>query len=205
AWDRENKEFMEERELKRKAKEAEASGRKRRRSTKKKIVVPGATPLESAQNVLAMRRLSKKINYEVLGKLLDTNSGPRSQPEQTHSTLLPSAAPSRMISVAGTPALQSGYATPSQETFFSQTQGNASDISKLPAALAGIAGKKVSISEHTETIIYEEGEHDVDSTAVNLAQVAEEDDEDDEEDEDVPYAMGGFAGEETVEYYDDAY
>ncbi|KAJ2391693.1 transcription factor TFIIIB subunit brf1, partial [Coemansia sp. RSA 2603] len=47
AWDRENKEFMEERELKRKAKEAEASGRKRRRSTKKKIVVPGATPLES--------------------------------------------------------------------------------------------------------------------------------------------------------------
>ncbi|KAJ1719134.1 transcription factor TFIIIB subunit brf1 [Coemansia erecta] len=201
-WDRENKEFMEERELKRKAKEAETSGRKRRRSTKKNIAVPGATPLESAQNVLAMRRLSKKINYDVLGKLLDTSNAPRSQSEHIHSTMLPSAAPSRMISVAGTPALRSGYATPSQETFFSQTQGNTSDISGLPAALAGIAGKKVSISEHTETIIYEEGEHDVDSTAVNLAQVAEEDDDEDEEEEYAPYEMGGYVSDEPVGHGD---
>ncbi|KAJ2788103.1 transcription factor TFIIIB subunit brf1 [Coemansia interrupta] len=202
-WDRENKEFMEERELKRKAKEAETSGRKRRRSTKKKVVVPGATPLESAQNVLAMRRLSKKINYDVLGKLLDTSNAPRAQTEHLHSTMLPSAAPSRMISVAGTPALRSGYASPSQETFFSQTQGSTGDISGLPAALAGIAGKKVSISEHTETIVYEEGEHDVDSTAVNLAQVAEEEDDEEDEEYDAPYEMGGYASEEPVE--DDGY
>ncbi|KAJ1812601.1 transcription factor TFIIIB subunit brf1, partial [Coemansia sp. RSA 2599] len=121
-WDRENKEFMEERERKRLAKEAEIGGRKRRRSTKKKVVVAGATPLESAQNMLATRRLSKKINYDVLGKLFDNSIATRPKVEPLNTTMIPSAAPSRMISVVGTPTQQSGFATPTQETAFSPTQ-----------------------------------------------------------------------------------
>ncbi|KAI7834568.1 cyclin-like protein [Kickxella alabastrina] len=183
-WDRENKEFMEERERKRMAKEADSSGRKRRRSTKKKVVIAGATPLESAQNMLAMRRLSKKINYDVLGKLFDNTSAPKPKTEGNRATMIPSAAPSRMMSVAGTPGMLSGYATPSQGSVASPTQVNGYDMSGLPAALAGIAGKDGGADVLEETIVYEEGDHDPQSTAVNLAQVADDDDEYDDYEED---------------------
>ncbi|KAJ2345883.1 transcription factor TFIIIB subunit brf1, partial [Coemansia sp. RSA 2618] len=132
-WDLENKEFMEERERKRKARELEEGSRKRRKSTRKKVTVVGATPLESAQNMLATRRLSKKINYEVLGKLLGSEGTlPKAGP--AHTGMIPSAAPSRMMSVAGTPMLRSGFVTPSQETLGGPTQLGA--IDELPAALA---------------------------------------------------------------------
>ncbi|KAJ2702784.1 transcription factor TFIIIB subunit brf1 [Coemansia sp. IMI 203386] len=186
-WDRENKDFMEERERKRLAKEAESGGRKRRRSTKKKVLVAGATPLESAQNMLATRRLSKKINYDVLGKLFDNGIGSRPKVEPLNTTMIPSAAPSRMISIVGTPTQQSGFATPTQETAFSPTQNKTHDISGLPAALAGIAAKRVTIEENAGTVVYEEGQHDPQSTAVNLAKIAEEDDEDEEEEEEYDY------------------
>ncbi|KAJ2789381.1 transcription factor TFIIIB subunit brf1, partial [Coemansia guatemalensis] len=96
-WDLENKEFVEERERRRKAQEQDESARKRRRSVKKKVTVVGATPLESAQKMLATRRLSKKINYEVLGKLLD-NEEPSPKAVKPHSGMIPSGAPSRMMS-----------------------------------------------------------------------------------------------------------
>ncbi|KAJ1851202.1 hypothetical protein LPJ57_007891 [Coemansia sp. RSA 486] len=94
-----------------------------------------------------------------------------------------------MISMVGTPTQQSGFATPTQETAFSPTQNKTHDISGLPAALAGIAAKRVTIEENAGTVVYEEGQHDPQSTAVNLAKIAEEDDEDDEEEEyDYTYA-----------------
>ncbi|KAJ2721760.1 transcription factor TFIIIB subunit brf1 [Coemansia sp. Benny D115] len=179
-WDRENKEFMEERERKRLAKEAELGSRKRRRSTKKKVVLTGVTPLESAQNMLAMRRLSKKINYDVLGKLFDNSSAPSSA---TRTAMIPSAAPSRMISTVGTPTAASGYASPTQEEAATFVQANGDDIAGLPAALANIASRAGEEHGVPETIVYEEGENDPESTAVNLAQVADEDDEDEDDEE----------------------
>ncbi|KAJ1802993.1 hypothetical protein LPJ56_007067, partial [Coemansia sp. RSA 2599] len=76
------------------------------------------------------------------------------------------------------------------ETAFSPTQAKSHDISGLPAALAGIAAKKVTIQESTETVVYEEGEHDPQSTAVNLAKIAEEDEEYEEEEEEYDYTYG---------------
>ncbi|KAJ1717993.1 transcription factor TFIIIB subunit brf1, partial [Coemansia biformis] len=158
-WDRENKEFVEEQERRRLARERDEGARKRRRSTKKKVVVVGATPLESAQNLLATRRLSKKINYEVLGKLLVSEDvKPRAGP--AHSGMIPSGAPSRMMSIAGTPAPTSGYATPTQETMVGGTYPNA--IDRLPEALATIGPAAA------ETIVYEEGENGPQSTAIEL-------------------------------------
>ncbi|KAJ2582444.1 transcription factor TFIIIB subunit brf1 [Coemansia sp. RSA 1836] len=175
-WDRENKEYVEELERKRLARGLDANSHKRRRSTKKKVVMAGATPFESAQSMLATRRLSKKINYEVLEKLLDTE-GVKPKIESGRSNMIPSAGPSRMYSMAGTPAAGSGYVSPSQDTVFGgSTQVNALD--RLPAALANIASAPEAV---TETIVYEEGDHDVESTAVNP--VAEDDDDDDEEEE----------------------
>ncbi|KAJ2453574.1 transcription factor TFIIIB subunit brf1 [Coemansia sp. RSA 2336] len=184
-WDRENKEFMEERERKRLAREQEESMRKRRKSTRKRVSAPGATPLESAQNMLATRRLSKKINYEVLGRLLDNESS-QTQTAPTYSGMVPSGAPSRMLSVAGTPMHRSGYATPTQETLVN-TQ--LSTIAELPAALASVAADK---GEAAETIVYEEGHHDLQSPAVaaTAADAFDGSDEDEEySDEDHDHAI----------------
>ncbi|KAJ2890553.1 hypothetical protein GGI21_006130, partial [Coemansia aciculifera] len=141
-------------------------------------VLAGATPFESAQNLLATRRLSKKINYEVLEKLLDTEGvKPKIEPGRSH--MIPSAGPSRMYSMTGTPAAGSGYVSPSQDTAFGgSTQVNSLD--RLPAALANIA---LTPYEATETIVYEEGDQDVESTAVNPAAAADDDDEEDDEEE----------------------
>ncbi|KAJ2846138.1 hypothetical protein IWW36_004492 [Coemansia brasiliensis] len=176
-WDRENKEFMEERERKRRAREQEESVRKRRKSTRKRVTVPGATPLESAQNMLATRRLSKKINYEVLGKLLD-NESTQTQTGPAYSGMVPSGAPSRMLSIAGTPMHRSGYASPTQETLVNGTQ--LSTITELPAALASVAADK---GEAAETIVYEEEHHDLQSPTVAAAAAAAASDGSDEEDE----------------------
>ncbi|KAJ2772442.1 transcription factor TFIIIB subunit brf1, partial [Coemansia nantahalensis] len=200
-WDRENKEFVEEQERRRLARERDEGARKRRRSTRKKVVVVGATPLESAQNMLATRRLSKKINYDVLGKLLVSEDvKPKAGP--AHSGMIPSGAPSRMISIAGTPAATSGYATPTQETMVDSSHPSA--IDGLPAALATIARGTA------ETIVYEEGDSGLQSTAIELpagaaapaaagtaAADGEEEDEDDEYDE---YEEGGDA---YADVYDD--
>ncbi|KAJ2864611.1 transcription factor TFIIIB subunit brf1 [Coemansia aciculifera] len=201
-WDRENKEFMEEKERKRLARGLDTSARKRRRSTKKKVVVPGATPFESAQNMLASRRMSKKINYPALQKLL----GPeviKPKIDIGHPNMIPSAAPSRMYSMAGTPAAGSGYASPSQENAFGgATQVNSLD--RLPAALANIALAPDAV---TETIVYEEGDHDLQSTAVDPAVVAAaaDDDDDEEEEEEEYHDQGGFNEEEDVVDDDDDY
>ncbi|KAJ2747547.1 transcription factor TFIIIB subunit brf1 [Coemansia sp. BCRC 34301] len=177
-WDRENKEFVEELERKRQARGLDSNLAKRRRSTKKKVVLAGATPFESAQNMLATRRLSKKINYEVLEKLLDTE-GVKPKIEPGRSNMIPSAGPSRMYSMVGTPAMGSGYASPSQDAFFGgTTQVNALD--RLPAALANISSAP---DAETETIVYEEGDHDPESTAVNVAAEVDDDDEEEEEEE----------------------
>ncbi|KAJ2306762.1 transcription factor TFIIIB subunit brf1 [Coemansia sp. RSA 2706] len=194
-WDRENKEFVEERERKRKAKEEEEGTRRRRKSTRKKSAVPGATPLESAQNMLATRRLSKKINYEVLGKLLNKEeTGPKVHP--AHAGMIPSGAPSRMISVAGTPMARSGYATPTQETLIGGTQ--LSTIDELPAALASVATDNGAA---TETIVYEEEHNEIQSTAVDMAAAADDEDyEDDSSDGgDDHYASMQAAEEEVSE------
>ncbi|PIA17007.1 cyclin-like protein [Coemansia reversa NRRL 1564] len=165
-WDLENKEFVEERERRRKAQEQDESARKRRRSSRKKVNVVGATPLESAQNMLATRRLSKKINYEVLGKLLD-NEEPSPKAAKAHAGMIPSGAPSRMISVVGTPAITSGYASPTGESAADTTQH--AGLDQLPAALA--------------TVVYEEGQDDIQgSTAVDLAAAADQEDEDEDDD-----------------------
>ncbi|KAJ2080397.1 transcription factor TFIIIB subunit brf1 [Coemansia sp. RSA 988] len=164
-WDLENKEFVEERERRRKAQEQDESMRKRRRSTKKKVTVVGATPLESAQNMLSTRRLSKKINYEVLGKLLD-NEEPSPKAVKAHAGMIPSGAPSRMMSAIGTPAATSGYASPISESAADTTQH--AGIDQLPAAL--------------RTIVYEEGQDDAEGpTAVDLAAAADQEDEDEDD------------------------
>ncbi|KAI8324021.1 BRF1-domain-containing protein [Martensiomyces pterosporus] len=185
-WDRENKEFMEEQARKRLAKEMEKGPNKRRRSTKKRVAATGATPLESAQNMLAMRRLSKKINYDVLGKLLDSD-GPKPKVEDVHANMIPSGAPSRMISVAGTPAANSGYATPALELANENARRNA--MEGLPEALAKVVPGPNGDAA-TETIVYEEGAQDAQSAAPNAPE-PEDDDEDEEE--------------EYEEQYDDAY
>ncbi|KAJ1995394.1 transcription factor TFIIIB subunit brf1 [Coemansia sp. RSA 1358] len=194
-WDRENKEFMEEQERKRQARELETNARKRRRSTKKKVVVAGATPLESAQNMLAMRRLSKKINYDVLGKLL-VNEEAKPKVEPIHGSMIPSGAPSRMLSVAGSPISTSGYATPTQQTVVNGAQRN--EIDGLPAALANVtSGSK----DEARTIVYEEGHtEDLQSTAVDMAAAA--DDDEDEEDEDDEEHYADTYGEEFGGYDD---
>ncbi|KAJ2473017.1 transcription factor TFIIIB subunit brf1 [Coemansia sp. RSA 2322] len=192
-WDRENKEFMEERERKRKAQGEDNNMRKRRRSTKKKVVIAGATPLESAQNMLATRRLSKKINYDVLGKLLD-NDKVKPKLEPSRANMIPSAAPSRMYSIVGTPTAGSGYASPTQETAVGGSTQLGS-LDRLPAALANIASARDDV---TETIVYEEGDQDPHSTAVNPA-VEDEDDEDEDE-----HYQDGFVEEEDTNYNDDS-
>ncbi|KAJ2515221.1 transcription factor TFIIIB subunit brf1 [Coemansia sp. RSA 1939] len=208
-WDRENKEFVEEQERKRQAREQDSGSRKRRRSTRKKVVIAGATPLESTQNMLATRRLSKKINYDVLGKLLvSDNAKPKAEP--VHSTMIPSAAPSRMLSAVGSPTSMSGHATPTQQTFVGGGTQK-SQIDSLPTALAGIYASK---KEETETIIYEEDEHDdLQGTAVDRAKAAiaataaadqdDEDDDDSDEEEGEQYAdtyaddIGGYDGADS--------
>ncbi|KAJ2030752.1 transcription factor TFIIIB subunit brf1 [Coemansia sp. S3946] len=201
-WDRENKEFMEEKERKRLARGLDSCARKRRRSTKKKVVVPGATTLESAQNMFASRRMSKKINYPALQKLI----GPeviKPKLDAVHPNMIPSAAPSRMYSMAGTPAAGSGYASPSQQDAFGgATQVNSLD--RLPAALANIASAPGAV---TETIIYEEGDQDLQSTAVDpaVAAAAADDDDDEEEEEEEYHDQGGFIEEEDVVDDDDDY
>ncbi|KAJ2388620.1 transcription factor TFIIIB subunit brf1, partial [Coemansia sp. RSA 2559] len=202
-WDRENKEYVEEQERKRQAREQEVSSRKRRRSTKKRVVVAGATPLESTQNMLATRRLSKKINYDVLGKLL-VNDEVKPKLEPVYGSMIPSGAPSRMLSAVGSPTSMSGFATPTQLTV-ANASTQKSQIDRLPSALARISSAK---KEEPETIIYEEDEHnDVQSTAVDTAKAAtaaanDDDDEDDyDEEEEEPYA-DTFAGD--LSGYEDA-
>ncbi|KAJ1817128.1 transcription factor TFIIIB subunit brf1 [Coemansia sp. RSA 2675] len=191
-WDRENKEYMEEQERKRQARGLDSTSRKRRRSTKKKIVIPGATPLESAQKMIASRRMSKKINYDVLKSLLEPESMKPKIDSDRHN-MIPSAGPSRMYSMAGTPAAGSGYVSPSHEDVLGgATQVNSLD--RLPAALANIASAH---EEVTETIVYEEGDHDLQSTAVNPV-VAADDDDDEEEDEEEYHDQAGFHEDEDV-------
>ncbi|KAJ2125863.1 transcription factor TFIIIB subunit brf1 [Coemansia sp. RSA 720] len=192
-WDRENKEFMEEQERKRQARELDEGARKRRKQTRKKVALPGATPLESAQNMLATRRLSKKINYEVLGKLLG-NQGSKPKAGPAHAGMIPSGAPSRMISIAGTPMYGSGYTTPTQETMVGMQLGA---IDELPAALATMAAGKGGASE---TIVYEESQHDVPSTAVNPT--ADDEDENDYSEDEDHYANANTYEEEDA---DDGY
>ncbi|KAJ1902591.1 transcription factor TFIIIB subunit brf1 [Coemansia sp. IMI 209127] len=202
-WDRENKEYVEEQERKRQAREQEVSSRKRRRSTKKRVVVAGATPLESTQNMLATRRLSKKINYDVLGKLL-INDEAKPKFEPVYGSMIPSGAPSRMLSAVGSPTSMSGFATPTQLTMVNASTQK-SQIDRLPSALARISSVK---KEETETIVYEEDEHnDVQSTAVDTAKAVttaanDDDDEDDyDEEEEEPY-VDTFAGD--LSGYEDA-
>ncbi|KAJ1796264.1 transcription factor TFIIIB subunit brf1 [Coemansia sp. RSA 2399] len=202
-WDRENKEYVEEQERKRQAREQEVSSRKRRRSTKKRVVVAGATPLESTQNMLATRRLSKKINYDVLGKLL-INDEAKPKFEPVYGSMIPSGAPSRMLSAVGSPTSMSGFATPTQLTMVNASTQK-SQIDRLPSALARISSVK---KEETETIVYEEDEHnDVQSTAVDTAKAVttaandDDDDDDDDEEEEEPY-VDTFAGD--LSGYEDA-
>ncbi|KAJ2160518.1 transcription factor TFIIIB subunit brf1 [Coemansia sp. RSA 552] len=175
-WDRENKAFVEEQERRRRVRELEESSRKRRRFTKKKVTVTGATPLEAAQNMLATRRLSKKINYDILGKLLgDDDDGRPAKPARPHGMV-----PSRMPSALGTPA-RSGHVSPIPDDH--------------PATL--VPRLREETPAPAETIVYEEGQDDPQATAVDLAAAADGEDEDDEdfdEDEDIPY----------VAEYDDA-
>lgn len=201
-WDRENKEFVEEQERKRQAKEVEMSTRKRRKSTKRKLNLPaGETPFESAQQMLAMRRLSKKINYEVLEKLLgnDSTVKTRTEPSAGYSNMIPSGAPSRMLSTVGTPTGGSGATTPTQPSMAASGQDDTSVINRLPTALAGIDSKEQGI------VVYEEGDQDNSrNTGTAVADVAEdEDDEEEEEEEDfelnysVEYGEDDFAGDDS--------
>ncbi|KAJ1934053.1 Transcription factor IIIB subunit, partial [Linderina pennispora] len=169
-WDAENKQFVEDRERKRKAREAEKGNKRRRKSVRKRVAEPGATALESTQNLLNMRRLSKKINYDVLKNLLEPD-GPKPTVEPTHLSMIPSGAPSRMISVAATPIAGSGYATPTMELEY-----NSDSLNGLPDALAKVNG------DHMDTIVIEQGKEDLAVATGTTAADIEDDDDDEEED-----------------------
>ncbi|KAJ1914017.1 transcription factor TFIIIB subunit brf1 [Mycoemilia scoparia] len=98
-WMKENQEFLEERERKRKEAENDpTSATSRRRKTncsgqkksKPQRLQPGATASESTKNLLNMKKLSKKINYNVLDSLFDPDA-PRPVIEPGQISFIPAA------------------------------------------------------------------------------------------------------------------
>lgn len=72
-WNRINKDFLVEQEAKReraeKEKEQGKPEKKKRRSTKKKAVGPSATAAEAIEKMLQEKKISNKINYDILKSL----------------------------------------------------------------------------------------------------------------------------------------
>ncbi|KAJ2815227.1 hypothetical protein FBU31_007001, partial [Coemansia sp. 'formosensis'] len=77
-----------------------------------------------------------------------------------------------------------------------------SPLDSLPAALANIVSAPDAV---TETIVYEEGDQGLQSTAVDpaVAAAVAEDDDDDDDEEDEYHNQGDFHDEDVNNYEDD--
>ncbi|KAJ1920947.1 transcription factor TFIIIB subunit brf1 [Mycoemilia scoparia] len=183
-WMKENQEFLEERERKRKEAENDptsAASRKKKKNysgqkkSKPQELQPGATASESAKNLLNMKKLSKKINYNVLDSLFDPDA-PRPVIEPGQISFIPTA--SHMATPAASEAdLDADKDRGDESTLVVREvveEPGDEDVSGKPALSTtkdGIATSKAAGNEDEEDE-YEEDDEEADETTLGAQAAA---------------------------------
>ena len=206
-WMEANKEYLEEQERKRKeAEDAPPTARKKRRIGQRKAPAraePGQTASESTKNLLNIKKLSRKINYNVLDTLFDPDA-PRPKVEPGHISFLPSAVNKASPAVT-TVEVEGGEDQSDMMPIECEIVKEPGEEGTLPLAIrqrttavASADSKRTAIAASATAVV-------TNGTAQTGVEYDEEEEEDVEDDEDGPKlnaaAVLGYS--EVTEDYED--